>query len=369
MPTKQAIGLILLSLLVWCSWELARPNVHPYGSYNGLMTDHFSHMNAARLFPRVGADIWRRPIRDLLRPAPNETLPTELASALRGDRHTAAYEVPGWPAHKPLIASWTQFARPYPPGDLLLVAPIAVLYHDTSLSFTHANQLLIVLFLAYAHVALYLFLRAGIGWLALAVVYPYILYHTLNGFYDAAALVPLLLCRRYLGERRGLAALVAYSAAVFIHYRSLFFAPWAIEAFLAIHWSGWRARQWLATMATVLLAAGALIPLWLIGPTLAAMPINNPVHFGSAAFEPLVFIGFCAVGVAAAVWFILTRAWSDLLTTSVLWAGCLSLHQAYDWHVLIFTAWLASPRGPATARLLLLAGLHVLVFCWFMIGG
>jgi len=45
----------------------------------------------------------------------------------------------------------------YPPGDMLLVAPIAALYHYTNLSFGGACHLLIGWFIVLAHSALFYF--------------------------------------------------------------------------------------------------------------------------------------------------------------------------------------------------------------------
>jgi hypothetical protein len=386
---RLARWLTLASLVLWCSWELARGDVHPYASLNGLMTDHFSHMSAARLFPRVGRDLWRRPIAELLpevRPDEWAELPADLAGSVARDPGTRAYQVPGWPRAKPVAASWTQFARPYPPGDLLLVAPVAALYQATDLSFTRANQLLIVLFLVYAHVALYFFVRDALGaapgerrvrWLTLAAVYVYVIYYTLNGFYDAAALTPLILAVSYLGQRRGVAALLAYSVAAFIHYRAFFLAPWAVAAlWLILRQREWRLVDGLALLATLALAVGSLYPFLLLGPTFRALPINNPLQAAGAAFDPLVLAGAGLLWILFGVWFARERAWLDLAVVAWMALLCLFLHQAYDWHVLVLLAWLGTPCGLSgrgrcasvqAARLQFLGSMLVLVFSWFMI--
>jgi hypothetical protein len=87
----------------------------------------------------------------------------------------------------------------YPPGDMLLVAPIAALYHYTSLSLTGACRLLFGWFIILAHVALFFFFlnvfenpRSGLDWLVAFLVYSHVMYWTLEGFYDAAAIVPLV---------------------------------------------------------------------------------------------------------------------------------------------------------------------------------
>src|SRR5207253_1133840 len=107
--------------------------------------------------------------------------------------------------------------RPYPPGVLLLVAPVALAYHHTALSFSAANRLLLFLLLGAAHLAIYLFVLQALEWgpapverwLTLAAASVWILRWTANGFYDAAAIVPLAACARLRADRRPLGALLA----------------------------------------------------------------------------------------------------------------------------------------------------------------
>ena len=59
----RALMLTLASLVFWSLWNAERKFDHPWGDMSaGTFTDHLSHMNAARLFPRVGCDLWRVPI-------------------------------------------------------------------------------------------------------------------------------------------------------------------------------------------------------------------------------------------------------------------------------------------------------------------
>jgi hypothetical protein len=122
-------------------------------------------MSAARAFPLVGDELWRQPASRLFRSLARRELARlpEDARAM-GDPDTR--HVPGWPADKPYFQSWSNKPRLYPPGDLVLVAPVALAYHHTALSFSGATELLIVLFVFYGHVGLLL---------ALATLYPFFL--------------------------------------------------------------------------------------------------------------------------------------------------------------------------------------------------
>ena len=190
----RALLFTVASLLAWSCWYIAHRNVHPFGDLSrGQLTDHFSHMNAARLFMRAGADIWRKPLSSqgrVLTPEEVERLPADLRPFGKG---VEMRWIDGWPAAKPFFSSWVDNPRLYPPGDLLLVAPIAAAYHFTSLSFTAANRVLILYFLLLAHVSIYFALlnfslepRASLGVIGLFLLYPELIHWSLEGFYDVA---------------------------------------------------------------------------------------------------------------------------------------------------------------------------------------
>ena len=72
---RKALLLTLVSLLGWSLWNGFRKYEHPWGDLSkGRFTDHFSHMNAARLFPRMRLDIWRVPIANKFRQLTSEEL-------------------------------------------------------------------------------------------------------------------------------------------------------------------------------------------------------------------------------------------------------------------------------------------------------
>ena len=381
-PGSRALQLTLASLLVWAAWEAIHPFRHPWGDLSrGNYSDHFSHLNAARLFPRVGLDLWRRSEKAMFRPV----TPDELA-ALPADAQLGAVQatetlkprdtillVPGWPDGKPLISSWVHNPRLYPPGDLLLVAPVALLYHFTSLSLSGACRLLLLLFLAAAHLALLVLfatwlpappatpaLRA-LRAVALAWVYLEVIHWTLEGFYDAAALAPLLLCARMLQQRRGLPALAAYCAAVFLHFRALFFAPWAVEALVLALRQGelrtLRPRGLAGLLLSGALGLATLFVFSLLWPTLQRLPIGNPINPWGPAFLwwALALVGVLFAAVAGLL--LRARATRELLTLGWLALMILQLREAYPWHtVLAVLPWLGSPlpgAGPGEDRLVL----------------
>jgi hypothetical protein len=360
-PTSRRVAIaVSTSFLLWCGWVVGRTEHHAFGDLSrGLFTDHFSHMNAARAFSRVGVDVWRQSFDQLFRPlTPDELnrLPDDVRSAAGSDMRF----VPGWPDDKPLVASWSQNPRLYPPGDMLLVAPIALAYHFTPLTFAGASRLLILLFLLYAHVSLYFVLTAvakdgpdRFAFLVAFLMYAELVHWALEGFYDVVVIAPLVLCALYLRERRALAAVVAFCAAAAMHFRALFFAPWVVWAvFLAISqrsWRTWRRRDWAAAGVGAALAIAALYPLSLLSPTLGSLPVNNKIAFAALPTSAGMMLALIAIAVVVAGGLAWARAWLDLALLGWFMLMLIQLHQAYPWHMVVLLPFLLTPGAEPRA--------------------
>jgi hypothetical protein len=355
--------LTLISLLGWSLWNGLRRTDHPWGDLSrGNFTDHFSHMNAARIFPRMGRDLWRVPIAKRFALLTDQQLARAPSDLRLGASPTGGvYDVPGWPEDKPLAIGWSSKPRMYPPGDMLLVAPIAALYHYTGLSFSAACRMLIGWFIVLAHVALFYFFlmffegnSRGVDWLACFFAYGQIMYWTLQGFYDVAAIVPLILCARYLAERRGLAAAVAYCVGAFLHFRVFFQAPWALlAAGLIVRKRSWRDlswRTWVALFIAAALACASLYVFCLDWPALAEVAITNPLRTASDVQEKAIAWNYQIVLVACGLALLTSRAWFDLISLAWLGLVTFSLREFYAWHLLISMSWIAAPTQTPTVR-------------------
>lgn len=377
-----ALTLTLVSLLAWWTWALQQ-TCHPFHDLScGNYTDHFSHMNTGRLFTKVGIDIWRKPLRDNGRPltdAERAALPADLKKVNPID---IGGTFPGWPADKPFVSSWNFNPRFHPPGDMLLTAPVALLYSFTSLSFSGANLLLILLFLLYVHIPIYLLFRrwgttrarAPAGLLIGTFVYLGLIHWALEGFYEGLLVAPLLLCARALWCRRGATALLWFSVAGVLHFRALFLAPWAAYAvYLLVTQREWRTwgRSGLAGFGlTCLCAAAAIIPFILVWPFLRTIPVSVAVNPTVPNFHVVNLIPFLVVLALGAAAFVTARAWLDLAVVSWLGLMCVLLHEAYYWDMLTLLAWLLAPIAARTERLtrvrdgriLVVLGLSALVF-------
>ena len=362
-PRRKALTITLASLTLWSVWNAARTFDHPWGDLSrGVFTDHFSHMNAARAFTRVGRDLWRKPIADMFRPMTAAELARMPADVRAGGSETGGvYFVPGWPQSKPLATSWSHKSRMYPPGDLLLVAPMAALYHFTAISLQGTCRLLLAWFIVLAHLALYWFLlsyfegpRSGIEWLGLVILYSYMMRWTLEGFYDCAAMVPLILCARYLGRRRGLAAIVAYCVGAFVHFRVFFLAPWVLYAvFLVLKdraWRRWTRRDIPAMLVAAGCAAASLYVFWLDLPALRGSGANNPLLLLSPGLDPAMAWNFTIVLAASGGLLLWSRAWLDAAVLAWLALILFKLREFYWWHLVISMSWIGAPANRQIVR-------------------
>ena len=360
---RKALAMTLISLIGWSVWNGLRKFDHPWGDLSrGKFTDHFSHMNAARVFPIVGHDLWRIPIAKQFRLLTSDELAKTPADVRSGASLTGGvFYVPGWPEDKPLAISWSSKTRMYPPGDMLVVAPIAALYHYTSLSLTGACRMLLGWFLVLAHIALFFFFltyfedkRTGIDWLGCFLVYSQVIYWTLEGFYDPVAMVPMILCARYLARRRGMAAGVAYCAGAFLHFRVFFQAPWALyAAWIMLRDKFWRRIQLrdVLPIAIAAMCAGiSLCVFWLDWDSLGNVAINNPLRNAYGAVNKPMIWNFKVVLIACAAALLVARAWFDLISLAWLALILFSLREFYVWHLLISMSWIVAPTKRPMVR-------------------
>ena len=353
------LALCLAVFAALSTWELARSS-HPWADLTGgKFSDHISHLNAARYFPRAGLAEWRTPLQSLqprLTQAEQGALPPDIVECTDG----CLFHVDGWPAQKPLQQAWAKVVRFYPPGVLLLVAPLAALYHFTAISSHAINRLLIVLFLAGACAGLFLALECATdewGAACAAVGASAVLHWTLEGFYDGALLLPLLLCARFLEQRRGLAALLAFSVALLLHFRALYYAPWAIAAAVM----AWREQKLTARDRPLVVAAFCCLAasggvLLLVLPGLLRFSWDlSPLLVSRDHLDPQ---SLAAAGAVAAV-ALAVFAWAGAgLDAAVL--GCLALlltqvRQSYPWYTVALVPWLCAPTRDFRVRAALLA--------------
>jgi hypothetical protein len=331
---------------------------HPFGDISGGdKTDHLAHMHAARLFPRLGLRIYREPVHAMLAPLDDDAvarLPDGERRVIGSLRHVA-YAVPG---SRPAYVAWSSLPRPYPPGDMLAFAPVALLYETTAIPFALASLLLVVSCLAYAHVGLFVLWRSIhdewrasplVRWTACLVLAAPILYFALDGFYDVVLVAPIVLSARWLRDEKWSHAALAFAVAFFFHYRALFFVPYAVVAVAHAARSS-RSREGPALLRlalAALLAGTALVTLLLVRRSLAAFPLTNPVNVASGHL--LATAGYVALALLVVFAFSRMGSRLDAAVALSIFTILLSVRQVQVWHVIGALPWLATPT-PATCR-------------------
>lgn len=354
-PSVLALLLVALSFSAFSARVLTQPHKPPFGGLNGWsFTDHYSHMNAARLMTLCGTCVWKTPVKELYRPL-NAEQRQQVDPGLRPYMHRISeiFFVPGWAPDKQLMINWSYLPRPYPPGLYLLAAPVALAYHSTGLSFFGASRALVLLFLLVTHVGLYVLLRGAlegrvrpgeIGLLGGVLIAAEFIHWSLEGFYDGVLLAPLVLCGFYLRERRGLAAVVAFCVAAFFHYRTFFLAPLVLYALYLIvrerQWRQWRGRAWVGVAVAAVLGGASLYTFWLISPWLPRFPETNALKWQEGNVLALQ-VGVACV-LAAAV-FLYARAWLDVVMLGWFVVMISRVVQTQAWHSLALVFWLALP--------------------------
>ena len=339
---------------------------HPFSDLSGGdKTDHIAHMHMARLFPRLGFAVYRVPLERLLTSLDDEArrqLPVDERVAA-SDHGRDVYEVPG---ARPAYVSWSALPRPYPPGDMLAFAPVAALYEWTPLPFALANWMLVVSCLIYAHVGLFLLWQAIhddwdasplVRWgICLLVAVP-ILRFALDGFYDVVMIPPLFLSARWLHEGKWSRAAMAFYFAFFLHYRALFFAPYAILALVHACRSpnDWGSRDVFSLLMTCLLGGIASYTLFLVQPWLHAFPLTNPVNLAGRHFGASIGYVAFALFIVLAFWRVDARL--DAAISVTLFALLISVRQVQAWHIIALIPWIAAPtsrgaRSPWPARII-----------------
>ncbi|MHB8511679.1 MAG: hypothetical protein ACYDCC_05815 [Actinomycetota bacterium] len=370
MERRKALILTLISLVGWATWQLSRDAGSPFGDLSkGIFTDHFSHMNTARLFTRVGWDIWRKPLKDSVQPlsASDEAqLPADIRSVIPDlDAHAqrdsgdptmhSVYAVPGWPVDKPFISSWSWRPRLHPIGDMVLTAPVALLYSYSNLSFTDANRLLIFLFLIYVHISIYFLIRSGLrfdllrplGFLVFFIVYFEVIHWTLEGFYEGVVIGPLILCGLYLHQKRALPAIFAFTVAANLHFRSFFLAPLIVYAIVIFvrekQWRGWKVKEYALAGGSAILGFTSLGVFALLWHSLSNSEIQNTVSLSAApvhvsAVRTLVIVSLVLIGLL-----LYSKAWLDAGIAAWCCVMMLLLREVEPWDVLSLLAWLGVP--------------------------
>lgn len=211
----------------------------------------------------------------------------------------------GHPEIRTFAENWIEYPRVYPPGAMVFGALPALLYVLTSISFSHANLIMALQCILAAHVAsLFLLLclwrgreapsgdpslMTSVQWNAGVLIFLVPTAHLMLacwgtfGNYDAASIIGLLAGILLLHRERPAAALIALSAAMFTHFRALWYLPvLAVALHQTLNLPTSR-----RTITALAVSAALLIPtaiaFLLLLPALNRFPISNPCFFETLA--------------------------------------------------------------------------------------
>jgi hypothetical protein len=339
-------------------------------------TDHASHWGSAILLATHGFDIYRVPSSELCAPTTGED--SKIINCALKDH----------PSIRPFTVNWTQYPRVYPPGAMLFGTLPALLHVTTSMGFSDINLVMILQIVIMAHLtslALLMSLWRSVkateslpsewhsGWqsFVLFAVMPFIhlelVGNAILGFYDPVAIALVVVGLLELNARRPVRAVLAFSAALFFHFRALWYLPLLLVAFVKVYrrraeWKSSRRTWLLLGVAAALLAVSAFCFILLM-PALQTFPISNPLHYSQFTADAERLLRY---GLPPALFLtVLARQKNWLTAGVVVWqlAFVFVTRETQPWHCLFVLPVLATAAIEKRAAPIAVATTFVL-FIW-----
>jgi hypothetical protein len=106
-------------------------------------------------------------------------------------------------------------------------------------------------------------------------------------------------------------------------------------------WKRFGVREGIAATFAIGCAGISLFVFWLDWASLSNVVVNNPLRHGAALEDRALIGNFKILLFVCGVAFLWARAWFDLVSLAWLGLVALNLREAYYWHFLISSAWLA----------------------------
>ena len=205
-PTNKAfrnclLALLLLSLVLWLVFLAVNSN--PLATVENWYTDHVRHAYASSLFLKDGLSVFSQPLGTL---------------ASQDNSHF-------------MFVTWPEMSHLYPIGSILVFLPFGALLQggfDPVLVY----KLEIALFLVFAHICLYFFLRGFLKknmhlfWrmVGLYIIYVTLVFYAADGMFDSVAFFfALFAVTMFLSERydyffllMGVSIFLKYQAGIFL---------------------------------------------------------------------------------------------------------------------------------------------------------
>ncbi len=209
---RRLMALVVLSLVLW--FVVLAINTTPLGTFENWYTDHARHSYVSSLFVKDGLLVFNQPL---------DILASQDSSRF-------------------MFVTWPEMPHLYPIGSIALFLPFGTLLQN-GVDATLVFKLEIALFLIFAHICLYIFLKElfkkdmHLFWklLGLYIVYVSLIIYAANGMFDAVAFFFSLLAVTFFLTKRYDGFFLLAIASVFLKYQAgIFLFPLLIVGSLKL---------------------------------------------------------------------------------------------------------------------------------------
>ena len=209
---NRLLALLLLSLVLWLI--LLAANTSPLATFNNWYTDHVRDSYVSSLFLKDGFSVFSQPLGTL---------------ASQDNSHY-------------MFVTWPEVPHLYPLGSILLFLPFGI-FLQNGVDPVLIYKLEIALFLVFAHICLYFFLRvylknnSHLFWkiAGLYIIYVSLVLYAAGGMFDSIAFIfALLAVTMFLSERFDYFFLLIGVSVFFKYQAGIFLLPLIIVSLLKV---------------------------------------------------------------------------------------------------------------------------------------
>ena len=205
---KTVFILFLLVSLIFTSYLVLANNAFT-SSLEPQYFDHLRHQRFAFEFLSEGMSIFSTPMKELV------------------------------PIGNPAYYGWSEIPEFYPMGIVIFFIPFSILAFNSIIDPTIINKLTIIIFLLFAHLAIYLYTSTlfnqsydktrqeehGVTIILIVIFYIYLIIWSLNGQYEAIPVFFVILSLIQLKKKNCGQSVFWYVIAIFFKYQAIFLLP------------------------------------------------------------------------------------------------------------------------------------------------
>jgi hypothetical protein len=232
---KRLLVLLLISLVIWLS--LLVVNTNSLASFEDWYTDHARHPYSASLFLKTGFSVFDKPLGDL--------------SSADGSFYK--------------FVTWPEMPHLYPLGSIFLFLPFGAMLQN-GVAPVIVFKLEIAVFIVFAHVCLYFFLKyfwkkeleLPLKLVGVYIIYVSLMIYAVNGMFDAIPfLFSLFALIAFLAKRYDYFILLVAVSIIFKYQAGIFLLPLIIYSLVELY----RANRLAGVVKNKMVLAGAALAL------------------------------------------------------------------------------------------------------------